>query len=332
MPLNIFKISVIIPTYNRSFQILRSVSSVLNQIEVLCEVIVVDDGSSDDTEKVLAQVSDRIRYIKTKNYGVSAARNRGILEAQGDWIAFLDSDDVWHLDKIKRQIECIKRTGAKVCFCVSTDENGKPIDDFSKIDPSLEKDSEKFYVPGDCRLFMSPRHPYIQSMIVKKCILMKSGVFDESLWVAEDTKLIYELVLRFGYAIVNKPLVCINRNRDVKGLSDITNLRGASERYQCYTRVQAEIYWRLIPLDFSAAKHVKKNMLYFVSRQAEIACALGQKKLAIKYANSGLNFAAGWSNLVRNLLILIVHQGAKMFFLKKWNVKIGHVSNDSDVS
>ena len=127
MPLNICKISVIIPTYNRSFQILRSVSSVLNQIEVLCEVIVVDDGSSDDTEKVLAQVSDRIRYIKTKNYGVSAARNRGILEAQGDWIAFLDSDDVWHLDKIKRQIECIKRTNAKVCFCVSTDENGKPV-------------------------------------------------------------------------------------------------------------------------------------------------------------------------------------------------------------
>ena len=73
-------------------------------------------------------------------------------------------------------------------------------------------------------------------------------------------------------------------------------------------------------------------MLYFISRQAEIACALGQKKLAMKYANSGLNFAAGWSNLVRNLLILIVHQGAKMFFLKKWNAEIGRVSNNINIS
>src|SRR4029079_18702798 len=90
------KVSVIIPTYNRGTKVGKTLESVLAQTVTDLEVIVVDDGSSDGTEKVLAETfGDRIRYFAQANQGVSTARNKRIAEARGDWLAFLDSDDVW---------------------------------------------------------------------------------------------------------------------------------------------------------------------------------------------------------------------------------------------
>lgn len=313
------KISVIIPTYNRAFQTPLAVQSVLEQTYAPHEVIVIDDGSTDGTESALAPVMDRIRYVRTGNHGVSAARNRGILEATGEWIAFLDSDDTWHREKLRRQMECIARTGAKVCFCASTDESGEPHDSLGRMDPTLEQDAERFYPPGDCRLFKHAGHPVILSMVVERNALMKSGIFDESLRVAEDTKLIYRLVLEFGYAVVNENLVGICRVRNFPGLTDTMDPASALRRYQCYTRVQAEVYWRLVPIDFNAAECVRRNILYFVSRQAEIACALCQKTLAKYYARAGLSAIGGWKNLARNVFILAAYPVAEKVFAKKWH-------------
>lgn len=92
--------SVIIPTYNRAHLILRALSSVLRQTEPGDEIIVVDDGSSDNTEQVLKPYGDRIKYIKIENSGAGAARNRGIKEARGALVAFLDSDDEWMPNKL----------------------------------------------------------------------------------------------------------------------------------------------------------------------------------------------------------------------------------------
>lgn len=314
-----FGISVVIPTYNRASQVPTAVRSVLAQTGIPCEVIVIDDGSTDGTDEALAPVMDRIRYIRTENRGVSGARNRGILEARGDRIAFLDSDDIWHPEKLQRQLECMKRTGAKVCFCVSTDESGGPVDDLNQMDPSLEEHSERFYPPGDCRLFKHPRHPFLQSMMVEKSALVKSGLFDESLAVAEDTKLIYLLAIGFGYAVMNERLVGICRDRDRPGLSDTMDPVSAFRRYNCYTRVQAEAYWRLVPLDGEAAAIVRRNMFYFASRQAEIACALHEETAAKRYARAGLNPHGGWKSFFRNLLILGAYPFAERWFSKKWN-------------
>ena len=131
------RISVVIPTYNRSAEIPSALRSVLGQTLQPLEVIVVDDGSTDSTEEVLGPFMGKIRYIKTANRGASAARNRGVVEAKGDWIAFLDSDDTWSVGKLQRQMDCVERTGAKVCFCVSADESGLAIDDLGAMDPSL---------------------------------------------------------------------------------------------------------------------------------------------------------------------------------------------------
>lgn len=89
------KVSVIIPSYNRGDLLGDAIESVLAQSLPPHEVIVIDDGSSDDTEGAIARYADRIRFIRQPNAGVGAARNRGVCEASGQWVAFLDSDDCW---------------------------------------------------------------------------------------------------------------------------------------------------------------------------------------------------------------------------------------------
>ena len=99
-------VSVIIPTYNRAHLLPRALESVLAQTFEDLEVLVVDDGSTDGTEAVVTGYDDRVRYLRQpQNAGVSAARNRGLREARGEFVAFLDSDDEWFPEKLARQVE-----------------------------------------------------------------------------------------------------------------------------------------------------------------------------------------------------------------------------------
>ena len=111
-------ITVIIPSYNRAEKILASAKSVLNQTYSNLELIIVDDGSTDNTEEVLSQINDsRLRYIWQENSGACAATNNGIRHANGEYIAFNDSDDTWKENKLERQLETIQKTGADIVFC-----------------------------------------------------------------------------------------------------------------------------------------------------------------------------------------------------------------------
>jgi glycosyltransferase involved in cell wall biosynthesis len=103
------KISVVVPTFDRAGVLGRSLGSVLGQTLPPLEVVVVDDGSTDDTERVVQELgSELVRYVRLpERSGAQAARNRGIEEANGDWIAFQDSDDEWLPDKLERQVELL---------------------------------------------------------------------------------------------------------------------------------------------------------------------------------------------------------------------------------
>ncbi|HYE37070.1 glycosyltransferase family 2 protein [Methylocaldum sp.] len=101
--------SVIIPAYNAEGFIVRAIESVLAQTWPAHEIIVVDDGSSDATAAKIAAFGDRIRYLRQDNAGVSAARNRGAQAATGDWLAFLDADDWYYPDRLRRHAEWIER-------------------------------------------------------------------------------------------------------------------------------------------------------------------------------------------------------------------------------
>jgi glycosyltransferase involved in cell wall biosynthesis len=106
------RVSVIIPTYNCARFVPEAVESVLAQTYPAAEIIVVDDGSTDDTEERLRPYADRIRYLRQENGGVSTARNAGMHAATGDLFAFLDSDDGWHERKLELQVEFLQRNPA----------------------------------------------------------------------------------------------------------------------------------------------------------------------------------------------------------------------------
>ena len=98
-------VSVIIPTFNRGWILKEAIDSVLDQEFDDYELIIVDDGSADDTQEILDSYGEDIIVLRQSNKGVSAARNRGITEATGQLIAFLDSDDLWLPEKLSRQVD-----------------------------------------------------------------------------------------------------------------------------------------------------------------------------------------------------------------------------------
>ena len=93
------KVSVIIPTYNYGRFIAKAIESVLAQTHPIEEIIVVDDGSTDETAETVAKFAPRVTYTRQRNSGVCAARNSGVKHSSGDFIAFLDADDIWHPEK-----------------------------------------------------------------------------------------------------------------------------------------------------------------------------------------------------------------------------------------
>lgn len=121
-------VSVIIPVYNREKSVVEAVNSVLKQTYKDLELIVVDDGSTDGTQKVLSQIHDsRFHYIYQNNDGACSARNHGIDLANGNYIAFHDSDDIWHIDKLAKQMEIFEKYDPDIVFCkqIKRHPNGK---------------------------------------------------------------------------------------------------------------------------------------------------------------------------------------------------------------
>lgn len=186
------KISVIIPTYNREATIYRAVISVLNQTYSDLEVLVVDDGSTDATESVVAQIEDsRLKYIPLKaNGGVSHARNVGAGLARGEWIAFQDSDDCWYRDKLTKQMEYAKEHpeyGMIYGFYQANLEDGKQL----RVPVEPLPDRMEGWLLDTLLVKNIIGAP---TVLVKKACFMEIGGFDTTYQSLED----WEFVLRFA--------------------------------------------------------------------------------------------------------------------------------------
>ena len=194
-------VSVVIPTFNRSWCLEEAVNSVLSQTYERYELIVVDDGSTDDTEKRLSQY-EKLTVITQQNRGVSAARNRGIASSKGDLIAFLDSDDLWLPEKLSTQVDFFMRhSEAEIC---QTQETW--IRDRKRMNPGRRhhKTSGIFFERSLALCLVSP-----SAVMLRKRLLDKVGMFDETLPACED----YDLWLRINATI---PIFLIDESLVIK--------------------------------------------------------------------------------------------------------------------
>ena len=193
-------VSVIIPTYNRGWIIKEAIDSILAQDYTEFELIVVDDGSTDHTSDVLDSYGDDIKVLFQKNKGVSAARNRGIAEASGKFIAFLDSDDLWLPQKLTVQIEFFNQTpDALIC---QTEEvwirNGL------RVNPKKrhKKPSGMIFNPSLELCLVSP-----SAVMIRRSLFGRVGKFDETLPACEDYDLWLRISCRFPVHLIDTPLI-----------------------------------------------------------------------------------------------------------------------------
>ncbi|NOZ13265.1 MAG: glycosyltransferase family 2 protein [Acidobacteria bacterium] len=178
-------VSVIIPTFNRRERVQNAIASVVNQTRKPDEVIVVDDGSADGTADAVSQAFPQVRLILQENRGVSAARNAGIRAAEGEWLAFLDSDDEWKPEKLEKHLAYARKHPE---FRVSqTDEiwirNGCFVNPMKKH----KKKAGRFFTDALKLCLVSPSAVMIQADVFREI-----GGFDETLPACED----YDLWLR----------------------------------------------------------------------------------------------------------------------------------------
>jgi glycosyltransferase involved in cell wall biosynthesis len=191
-------VSIIIPTYNRAQLLRLTVESVLAQTYPALEIIVVDDGSTDDTPAVMAQYAGRVIYLRQANQGEAAARNRGIRTASGEYLTFLDHDDLFLPTKIERQVEVMDarpKVGLVHCGYYHIDENG---DRLEKVVFLPERDILKELVHV-CFIWQG-------GPLVRRQCLERVGLFEEGNWSADWDMWLRIALAGFEFACIQEPL------------------------------------------------------------------------------------------------------------------------------
>jgi glycosyltransferase involved in cell wall biosynthesis len=219
-------VSAVIPSHNYGRFVGEAIDSVLGQTHGNVECVVVDDGSTDDTPERLARYGDRIRAVRTGDagLGVSTARNIGIELARGQWVAFLDADDVWHREKIAVQLRAVLDAGAD--FGLS--QRAELLDAPLPTDPAVRSFGPRDVLAGAMSLNPS-------GAIVRKECVRAVGGFEPSLKVAEDRHLWVRLATRF---------------RCVEVLSRCWMYRTHDEQVTRKATLSAEQYRRMLELFF----------------------------------------------------------------------------------
>lgn len=208
------KITVIIPTYNRAGTIRRALDSVIEQSQPPDEIIVVDDGSTDETGAVIQKEYPTVKYLFQENYGVSSARNNGMMNACGDWLAFLDSDDEWLPGKLARQMDALAAHNRQHASNLDVDDsspdmrvchtneiwirNGKYL--------NQKRKHQKFggYIYEKCLplCVISP-----SSVIIHRSVFEDIGMFDENMPACEDYDMWLRICSKMPVLFIDEPLI-----------------------------------------------------------------------------------------------------------------------------
>lgn len=233
-------VSAIIPAYNRERTIARSVGSALAQTYPEIEVIVVDDGSSDRTMQVLQQFSGRISVHRQENAGPGQARNTGAGIAQGEILAFLDSDDEWLPTKIERQVRMMQAHGSAMACCIcnaryAQDDGRKDVTSFGLAG---------LHVPHEHAVWENPDEVLATTFVlfnqvaaIRKDAFEAVGGFNPTLRLMEDYELSLRLATLGEWGIIREPLVV--KHEDTRGIGvtamsdEIKHLNAQEKVFEC---------------------------------------------------------------------------------------------------
>lgn len=271
-------ISVVMPTYNSEPYIKRTLDTVYQQSFLPYEIVIVDDGSSDRTVKIIKDyirshknTFDHTRVIKQENRGAGAARNRAVKESSGDWIAFLDSDDIWDKDKLKTVYEVIKNHPE--VNMVAHDEYS--VNETNLNDKKLCPLHENYNNSRDLFDQLYEGNIFSTStLVIKKEVIRDAGGFDESLRSAQD----YDLWIRCGMygklLYLDKPLETY-----VSREGNITS--NTYRRYKCEMKIARKYIPELKKKH--SCKETKKivRKRIFNIHKVEVYLSLKQKKIGV---------------------------------------------------
>ena len=242
-------VSVIIPTYNRANLIGGAIESVLNQTYQDFEIIVIDDGSTDNTEGIVKSFNNfKIRYISHgDNRGVSAARNTGIKTCQGEYIAFLDSDDEWLPEKLDQQIKVFQNASSEVGAVYSEviymDENGK------NINKKYYNPQKEGYIYED---LLVRNYVSTSALLIKKECFDRAGLFDVSLNFHEDWDMWIRIAKFYRFIFTKVPLARyrqhtkqITKDLELKNIAEQRIIIKYTPELEKRKKVLSQYYFRL---------------------------------------------------------------------------------------
>jgi glycosyltransferase involved in cell wall biosynthesis len=282
----LIKVSVIIPTHNRAKYLIEAIKSVLDQTFKDFELILVDDGSTDNTRDIIENFRDnRIRYIYQDNGGVSSARNTGIKAADGEYIAFLDSDDTWLPENLELKVKLLDSRPdlGLVCSDAYVVDNGtgttprrfwnKTRFKYSGSPEQAAKSPLKDLLYRNC--FIMP-----QATIIPSKVFTTIGYFDESLPTSEDWDLFVRIVQRFPIEIINVPLLKIRRHN--------TSLSRNMEKVYLGTWTAINKLINSGTVTRSEIKILKQRLALENCRYGRLALLYGKKKYSRKVLFAGI--------------------------------------------
>jgi glycosyltransferase involved in cell wall biosynthesis len=271
------RVSVIIPTFNRAWILEEAIDSVLAQNFADFELIVVDDGSTDDTRARLQRYRSRIQYIHQPNRGVSAARNAGLRRAKGTLIALLDTDDLWQPAKLARQAAFFDaHPEARIC---QTEEIW--IRHGQRVNPRRRhrKPSGWIFEPSLALCLVSP-----SAVMLRRELMAEMGGFDETLPACEDYDLWLRVSLRYPVHLIDDPLV-VKRGGHADQLSAAPGL----DRYRIQSLDKILTTEKLTPAQRRAAETTlrEKCRIYAAGcrKRGRIEEAQACETMAAKYAD-----------------------------------------------
>ena len=298
-------ITVVIPTFNRARLVSRAIESVFNQTVKADQIIVVDDGSTDNTPDVCRKYAPAVEYVRQPNAGVSQARNHGIRLARHPWIAFLDSDDYWVPTHVEKMAAAIEATSGRANFYFSDNRlaaGAEEVSLWSKIGfhfrgPFLLTED------GTDWMLLHYQPTYVQSSVFNTAKLTASGGFDHRFRVMEDTELFCRLGIGGVICAVNT-LGCIRTQDDHQ-----------SNRLTAVVHNFTEEYWKHSSMLWNSVLSRFPDLPQYYRRILRYNLASAYWRLTRFYWQDGALF----QSCIPLLKVINTHPGFLLWILYKGN-------------